>query len=205
MSKKVFLILCSIIVLGAVVSCGDDHHHGPPPYGPGNLTFYNDTSLPISELYLTPTRASTWGPNQLNSPILSGSSYTLTGINPDIYDVKATIIGTLSTYYGYIYDVPIGALQTYDLYAYNSDFSGSLEIVNDTAGAYIDGIYVSPTGSGSWGPNQISSSIAPGDSTHLYDLPSDSYDVMIVWNTGPDSFYWSNIVSSLTLLTLYVN
>jgi hypothetical protein len=206
MYKKVFLILCSIVLLGAVVSCGDDHHHSPPPpYGPGDLTLYNDTSLPISELYLTPTISSTWGPNQLSSPIPSGSSYTITEITPDIYDVKATIIGTLSIYYGYIYDIPIEALQTYDLYAYNSDFSGSLEIVNDTAGAYIDAIYVSPTGSGSWGPNQITSSIVPGDSIHLYDLPSDSYDVMIVWNTGPDSFYYSNIVSSLVLLTLYVN
>lgn len=205
MYKKVFLTLCSIILLGVVVSCGGGDDHGPPPYGPGDLTLYNDTSLPISELYLTPAIQPDWGPNQLISPLPSGSSYTIMGITPDIYDVKATIIGALSIYYGYIYDIPIVAWQTYLLYAYNSDFSGSLEIVNDTADAYIEAIYVSPTGSDGWGPNQITSSIVPGDSIHLYDLPSDSYDVWIVWDTPPDSFYYSNIVSSLTLLTLYVN
>jgi len=161
--------------------------------------------LPISELYLTRVSDPLWGPNRLNSPLPSGSSYTLGGIGPGLYDVQAVIAGDLSTYYGYIFDIPISAWNTYHLYAYNADFSGSLEIVNDTTASYIVGIYISPTGSGSWGPNQISSSIGPGFSEHFYDLPADSYDVKIVWDSPPDSFYYSNIVSSLTLLTLYVN
>lgn len=201
MYKKVFLIFCTIILLGAVTGCVtvDD------PHWTGDLTLYNDTSLPISELYLASVSDPSWGPNRLSSPVPSGSYYPLTGITPGIYDVQAVIRGDLSTYYGYIYDIFISAWHTYNLYAYNSDFSGSLKIVNDTAASYIEGIYISPTGSGSWGPNQISSSIGPGFSTHFYDLPADSYDVRIVWDTPPDSFYYSNIIGSLTLLTLYVN
>ena len=65
---------------------------------------------------------------------------------------------------------------------------------------------MSPNGAGTWGPNQITSSIAPGDFVHLYDLSSGSYDVWIVWDTTPDNvYYYDNIITSLTLLTLKVN
>jgi hypothetical protein len=201
--KKVFLILFSIFLLSAIVSCWSSNDGDPPWHLRGDLTFYNDTSLSISKLYLTPAYETEWGPNQLSSDLLSGESYTITDIIPDLYDVKAVIIGNLSTYYGYIYDIPIEARQIFDLHAYNSDFSGSLEIVNDTAGSYIEEIYVSPKGATSWGPNQITSSIAPGDFIHLYDLSPDSYDVKIVWDTIPhDVEYYDNIIKSLTLLTL---
>lgn len=202
MYKKGILIFCTLVFLSAFVSCAD---FDDPFDGTGDLTLYNNTSLPINAFYLTPVSAPTWGPNRLGAPVASGASYTLTGIVAGAYDAKATITGALSTYYAYAYDIPIYRWETTDLVAYNSDFSGSLKIVNDTVTASITGIYISPTGSGSWGPNQITSSIAPGDFIHFYDLPADSYDVRIVWDSGPDSFYYSNIVSSLTLLTLYVN
>jgi hypothetical protein len=203
MFKKVFLILFSIFLLGAIVSCGRGGDGAPPWHFRGDLTLYNDTSLSISKLYLTPANEPEWGPDQLSSDLLSGESYTITDIIPDLYDVKAVIIGNLSTYYGYIYDIPIEARHTFDLYAYNSDFSGSLEIVNHTADSYIEEIYVSPKDAGTWGPNQITSSIAPGDFIHLYDLSSGSYDVWIVWDTIPHNvYYYDNIIKSLTLLTL---
>lgn len=202
MYKKGILILFALVFLSVIVSCADRED---PFFGTGDLTLYNNTSLTINAFYLTPVSEPTWGPNRLGAPVPSGTSYTLTGILSGAYDAKATIIGAFSTYYAYAYDIPIYPWETTDLIAFNSDFSGSIQIVNDTAGFYIDGIYISPTGSGSWGPNQITSSIAPGSFVHFYDLSADSYDVRIVWNSGPDSFYYSNIVSSLTLLTLYVN
>lgn len=203
MYKKVFLILFSIFLFSAIVSCWSSNDGDSPWHFRGDLTLYNDTSLSISKLYLTPANEPEWGPNQLSSDLLPGESYTITDIIPDIYDVKAVIIGNLSTYYGYIYDIPIEARHVFDLYADNSDFSGSLEIVNNTAGSYIEEIYVSPKGSGTWGPNQIDSSIAPGDFIHLYDLSSGSYDVWIVWDTIPHNvYYYDNIIKSLTLLTL---
>ena len=202
MYKKGFLILCTLILLSSLVSCADGEN---PFFGTGDLALHNNTSLTINAFYFTPVSEPSWGPNRLEAPVPSGTSYTLTGILSGTYDAKATINGALSTYFAYAYDIPIYAWETTDLAAFNSDFSGSLRIVNDTTAAFINAIYLSPTGSGSWGPNQITSSIAPGDSIHFYDLPADSYDVRIIWSVGPESVYGANIVSSLTLLTLYVN
>lgn len=206
MYKKIFLTLCFILLLGFASSCGSggsDGHHGTD-YGSGDLTLYNETSLPISALYLTPADESTWGPDQLSSDVPPGGSFTIIDIIPDYYDVKAVIIGNYSTYYGYKYDIPINDGYTYDLYAYNSDFSGSVEIFNDTATAYIEAIYLSPTGSSTWGPNQITSHIAPGDFIQLYDIKSGAYDVLIGWDVGPDSEYTINVVP-LTLGTIDAN
>lgn len=200
MYKKVFRIFCSIILLGAVINCGKDD--APVT---GNLNLYNDTSYPISELYVTPSLEAKWGPNHLDSPLPSGASYTLSE-HIGTYDAKATIIGELSTYYGHLNSIVIGADTSYNWHVYDSDFSGSLKIVNhSTAGSYISEIYVSPTGSGSWGPNLITSVIPPNDSKHLYDISPGDYDIRIVWNAPPDSFYNENIISSLTLLTLDVD
>jgi hypothetical protein len=201
MCKRALVIFCAVILLATLAGCGGDDG---PHQRANDLTVYNDASLSISELYLTPANQSSWGANQLNLPIPSGSSYTMTNITSDIYDLKAVIVGSLSTYYGYIYDMALVDGRIYDLSVQDADFSGSLEIINDTVGASIEAIYVSPTGSASWGPNQITSRIGPGLSTHLYDLPADSYDVLIVWNRGPDSEYSRIIVSPLTLLTLKV-
>ncbi len=203
MYKKIFLTLCFILLLGFASSCGSGGsggHHGAY-YGWGDLTLYNYTSLPISALYLTPADELSWGPDQLISDIPSGGSFTLMDIASDFYDAKAVIIGEYSTYYGYTYDILIEDGYIYDLYAYNYDFTGSLEIYNDTVGAYIEAIYLSPAGSSTWGPNQITSAIAPGDFMHFYDLESGVYDVLVVWDVGPDSEYSTNIVS-LTLDTI---
>jgi hypothetical protein len=203
MYKKIFLTLCFLLLLGFASSCGSggsDGHHGAY-YGWGDLTLYNYTSLPISALYLTPADELSWGPDQLISDIPSGGSFTITDIASDFYDVKAVITGAYSTYYGYTYDILIEDGYIYDLYAYNYDFTGSLEVYNDTVGAHIEAIYLSPAGSSTWGPNQITSPIAPGDFIHFYDLDSGAYDVLVVWDVGPDSEYAINIVS-LTLGTI---
>lgn len=201
MCKKTILIFWSIVLLGVVFGCSGGGSDAPP-HGPGALVFYNDTSLPITSLYLTPSNASSWGPDQLDYDLLPGESYALTDITAGFYDVKATIIGNLSTYYGYIYDNPIEAWQTYRLHAYDSDFTGSMKIVNNTAGSNILAIYVSPKDANSWGPNQITNSLGPGESVHLYDLPAGLYDVWVLWNTAPfDVYYYDNVIESLTLLT----
>lgn len=204
MCKKTMLIFWSIVLLGAVLGCGGGGDE--PLRGPGALAFYNDTSLPITSLYLTPSDASSWGPDQLNYDLLPGEHYIMTGIDSGYYDVKATIIGNLSTYYGYIYDNRIEAWRTYHLNAYDSDFTGSMEIVNDAGSFYIDAVYVSPKDANSWGPNQITQSLAPGESVHLYDLPAGSYDVWVVWNTSPVNVYYEDkVVESLTLMTVYAD
>lgn len=195
--EKVFLLLCAVILVSGAAGCGD--YHEWPPYWTSDLTVHNETSFSIDELYLTPASESTWGPNQLDDPIPSGSSFTITWISADTYDVRAVITRPESTYYAYIFDVEIEPLWIYDLDLYNSDFSGSLEIVNDTS-SNIEEIYVKLTGSVNWGRNRISSSIEPGGYVHLIDFPADSYDVRIVWED--DTYDYSADIFSLTLTTL---
>ena len=201
MNRKIYQALSLIILAAAVSGCIVIEN---PAHQTGELYLYNDASLTIDELYVTPASSPVWGTNKLSAPLPSGSVYLLTGMHADFYDVQAVINGTFSTYYGYVLNIPVSAGQRYNLHAYDSDFSGSLKIVNDTIGSYIEAVYISPAGAGSWGPNQITSNIAPGCTEHFYDLPADSYDVRIVWNAPPDSYYYSNMVDALSLLTLYV-
>jgi len=194
---KVLLILFSIMALGAIAGCGGDDD---PVFRWGNVTLYNDTSYAIDELYLAPIAEPDWGDNRLGSDVPSGDNRTISGLAPKAYDAQIMIKGAYSVYFAYRYNMAVEAWETYDLTTINSDFSGSLQIVNDTAAAYIDGIYVSKTGSGSWGPNQITSAVGPGRSMHLYDLPPGSYDVKIVWNVGDDSVYSTSILSLVLVI-----
>jgi hypothetical protein len=88
---------------------------------------------------------------------------------------------------------------------YNSSFTGSLEIRNNTVSANIIAVYVVPADAPTWGVNQISSVIAPSGLRHLTDFPPGFYDVKVVWNFGPDSVYYDVKLDSLTLITLNVN
>jgi hypothetical protein len=94
-----------------------------------------------------------------------------------------------------------GGGDSHDPYIY----TGSLEIRNNTVGATIIEVYVVPSNASSWGLNQTSSVIRPGDILQLYDMEPGFYDVMIVWNVGPDSIYYDIPVDSLTVTTLDVD
>lgn len=200
MSKRtiVFSLLLSAFLL-LTASCGG----GSTP-ATGTLGLHNSSSVPIDNFYLSPTTQSLWGPNQLASSLDSGF-YTEFVVLPDTYDAKATTIGFDSTYYAYLYDFTITAGNTFDLFAFDSNFTGSMEVTNDTVGAVIIELYIVPSGSTTWGPNQITTSIGPAGFFHLTDMPADSYDVKVVWDVGPDSDYFNNSVNSLTLTTLPVS
>lgn len=213
MYKKVFLILCSIILLGVLASCGqDDYDDGydnappPPNYISGRITLLNDTSLPISEIYLKPSSALTWGSNKLSTDLLPGKLWTF-DVKPDTFDLKVATKDTLSIYYAHRDHIRIDAWQKVELRAQDLDFSGSLKIVNVRTDANIEEIYWSPRGLYAWSPNQITSgSIPPGDSRQLLDLKPGSYDIWIVWSKAPVSVsYDNNIVESLILHTLNTN
>ncbi len=207
-----YLFACGILVSG-LISCGGgggggggggDGGGGIPPVTDGSVALHNNSSVTIDYLYLTPSGQASWGPDLLSGALLSGATYTITGVPAGSYDGRAEVVGTYSIYYGEVYGFNVVAGSTYNLYAYNSSFSGSIKIVNNTVGANIIALYVVPSSSATWGPNQIASPIGPAGSMHLYFAPVGNYDVKVVWNVGPDSFYYNNSVTSLTLLTLYV-
>ena len=212
MYKKVFLILCAVILLGVLASCGQDeyddgYNNAPPPpdYRSGRITLLNDTSLPISEIHLKLSSALPWGSNELSTDLLPGELWTY-DVKPDTYDFKIATQDTLSTYYAYIDHIRIDAWQKVERYAKNLIFSGSLEIVNVRVGASIEEVYWSPRGLNDWSANQITSgSIPPSDSMQLLDLKPGSYDIRIVWSIAPVNVdYNNNNVESLSLHTLNV-
>ncbi len=71
--------------------------------GNGAVAVFNNSGLTIRELYLTPANASTWGPNQADLPLYAGQSFTLTGVAPGAYDLRAVFSnGSFTDYKGFI-------------------------------------------------------------------------------------------------------
>ncbi len=57
-----------------------------------SVKFDNKSSLTITNLYLSPANVEEWGPDQLgegaNDTIEPGSTFTLSAIKPNVYDIK---------------------------------------------------------------------------------------------------------------------
>lgn len=201
MRKYLALSLALSLSLFAA-SCGGDGSSVPPS---GTLRLENGSDVFIDYFNLPPTYQATWGPDYLNGALASGEIVDFVNIPAGLYDARAIADGLYSVYYAYAFDIPIDAYAISSLTVFSSDFTGSIEIANATVGAYIVELYVSPSSAGTWGPDQISFSVGPGQAVHLTDLPPDTYDVLVVWDTGPDSAYFDNPVDSLALTTLDVS
>jgi hypothetical protein len=171
------------------------------PATTGTFQLSNQTGLPISLAYIATDSASSWGDNLLSTPLADGASQSFSGYAPGVYDGQAVIAGAFSIYFGYAFNMTLSAGQTYSITSTPSAYSGSIKVNNNSSTRTILGVYISPTTSTTWGPNQISSSIAPGGSTHFYDVIPQNYDIKIIWNSGSDSTYPSVNVSYLTLTT----
>ena len=135
----------------------------------------------------------------MSSPLPDGAGRDFTGYSPDAYDGMSVIVGVYCLYSAYSFGVPVNAGQVYTVDSQAADFSGSLKVVNNSLTRTITAIYVSPHSTPTWGPNQLSGSLAPGQSMHFYDLAPDNYDILVTWNSGADSIYINVNVSSLAL------
>jgi hypothetical protein len=210
MSRIIARAFFVLLLFPLLIACGGGGgEYTPPPGGGGTqygaVRLNNASGVTIDEFYLTPSSSSSWGVDQLGSGTLpTGSFFDVSTVPVGTYDARAVVLGVFSIYHGDSYGFSVTANSTYNISAGPSSFTGSLEIVNDTAAANIIALYVVPSSSATWGSNQISSPIGPGGSQHLYYMSTGSYDVKVVWNTGPDSIYFNNTISSLTLLTLLV-
>lgn len=168
----------------------------------GTIELINGSIVTIDGFYLAPVDQRSWGPNILSNLLFSGQQTSIVDIYPGLYDAKIRASGVYSDYFGYLYDIPIDAGNRFWLYVYDSSFTGSLEIRNNTMNADIIAVYVVPADASTWGVNQISSVIVPSGLRHLTDFPPGLYDVKVVWNFGPDSVYYDVRINSLTLTTL---
>ena len=196
-------LLSILLLISFVTACGGGHDS---TYSTGTVQLENDnSSLSIREFNFSPFYQSAWGANQLSSPLLAGLSFDITSVPTDTYDARAVVEGLYSTYSTLIYDVPVFEDSITTVVSTDSGYTGSLKIVNGTADANIVGLYFSPSTSSVWRENQIGSQVVPSGSMHLFDVTSGLYDVKVVWDVGPDSFYSDKSIESLTLLTLTVS
>ena len=196
-------LLPILILISFVTACGGGHDSSYPT---GTVELENDnSSLSIREFNFSPFEQSTWGVNQLSSPLLAGLSFDIASVPIGTYDARAHVKGLYSSYSTYIYDVPVFERDVVTVVSTDSGYTGSLKIVNGTADAKIIGLYLSPSTSSVWRENQIDSQIIPSGSMHLFDVVTELYDVKVVWDVGPDSLYYDKSIESLTLLTLTVS
>ena len=201
-----------MVFIAAVILCfcscgggGGDNNHPPPSFPTtGTIELHNYSDVAIDGFYLAPVDQTLWGPNILKDLLYPDEYVLVLDIDRGYYDTKITATGLYSDYFGYLYDIPVDAGQNIVLDLDNSSFTGSLELRNDTL-ANIIGIYVVPADDPTWGVNQTPSAIGPSGVLHLSDLEPGLYDVMIVWDLGPDSIYYDISVESLTLRTLNVD
>jgi hypothetical protein len=202
MNIQIRLLLLSLLI-SLVTACGGGHDAG---YSTGTVQLDNEnSSLSIREFNFSPFDQSTWGANQLSSPLLAGLSFDITSVPTDTYDARAVVKGLYSTYSTFIYDVPVFEDSITTVVSTDSGYTGSLKVVNGTVDAKIIGLYFTPSTSSVWRENQIDSLIVPSGSMHLFDVTTGLYDVKVVWDVGPDTFYYDKSIESLTLLTLTVS
>jgi hypothetical protein len=194
----VFVFMAAVML--SLCSCGRSDDRST-----GTIELNNNSIATIDGFYLAPVDQRSWGPNILAGPLFPGQDTSIVDISPGLYDTKISAAGAYSDYFGYLYDIPIAADEYLPLYVYDSSFTGSLEIRNNTLGASIIGVFVVPTDVSTWGANQTSSAIRPSGLLHLTDFAPDFYDLKIVWNVGPDSIYYDIRIDSLALTTLNVD
>lgn len=177
---KKLAVLCAVATL--LAGCGGGGGGSSTPAAPttGSVQFTNNsTSYAIDEAYLSLTTDATWGVKRNTSAIAVGTSWTLSGVTPGTYDSAITSYGSVSNYYAYSMGFAVTAGATYTLTASNTSYTGTL-VVNNTNGTNsITALYVSTTTLGG-GTNVLSSSIAPGTSRNIVNIPSGSYYVRAV-------------------------
>jgi len=202
------LMLMSLLV-SLVTACGGggghDHDYDTT-YSTGTVRLENEnSSLSIYEFNFSPVDQSTWGTNQLSSPLLAGLSFDIFSVPSGIYDTRALVKGLFSTYSTYLYGISVYGGDAVTVVSTDSVYTGSLKIVNGTLDANIIALYITSSISSVWKANQINSDILPSDSMHLFDIDTGLYDVKVVWDFGPDTLYYNKSIESLTLLTLTVS
>ncbi len=192
-----------VVLASLVVACGGGNKAPPPT---GYVQFTNLTSYMIDEFYAKPSASPDWGSAQNQSgPIAPSGTFLITGVPPGSWDFSAVSVILGTPYYAYAYGQPVVADGTLGLAFDNTDFSGSLSVKNGNNTYSINSLYVKRSSQLDWGTNQLSSGLAPGNSTWLDDWHADYYDVMCVYPVGDPWVVTGAYIASfsVTLVTCY--
>jgi len=170
--------LFSTLLVALLLSCAGGGGNPPPPEG--NLRVFNDGNLTLRQLYVTPSTSSSWGVDQLApSFLLPGESITLTRLYPGFYDVQARFSDGS---WDQVYDVLIQDRVTTNLGMLNTG-NGAVAVFNNS-GFTLNGIYLTPSTSTTWGPNQTDQPLLTGQTLTLTGVAPGTYDLRVVFSGG---------------------
>ncbi len=159
----------------------------------GSLYVVNSTSFTISQLFVSPASAATWGANQLTSAIAAGGNFTLINIPVGTYDFKAVASDGATLWQTNSVSISAGGTSTWTLLP-PAPTVGSLYVVNSTSYT-ITQLFVSPASAATWGADQLPSTIGPGGNFTLVNIPAGTYDFKAVASDGVT--FW--LTSSVTI------
>lgn len=141
----------------------------------GGLVVDNQTGTTICWLYVSATTDTEWGPDELGEGTLAdGETFTVTGIEPGNYDLRADDCdgNVLSQDYDVAIDAE-GATWTVE------DNTVEFTVLNQSSAA-ICYLYLYPSGSEDWGPDQLGESVInAGESFTVFGIPPGSYDLQV--------------------------
>jgi hypothetical protein len=192
--------LASALLVTLALACGGGAGSRIPS---GNLQVVNGGNSRMTSLYVTPSASTTWGVDQLApDSLVPGADLTLTGVDPDFYDIEA-IFADGST--DRVFDVLVQDRATTVVTSVNTG-NGTVVVANQS-GLSITGVYLTPSTSSTWGPNQTGgTSIPSGQSLTLTGVSPDTYDLRVYLSDG--SFQDATppvTVTAGTVITLTIN
>ena len=187
-----------VLLLSLTVAClGGGRNHTAD----GGIQVFNDGSVSMRHLYVTPSTNPNWGADQLApDTLLPGDALTVTGLYPAFYDVRAEFADASSDE---AFDVLV-------LDGYNATLSttntgrGAVSLVNHS-GLTINAVYLTSARSSTWGPNQVDGPLAPGGTLVLTGLEPDTYDLQVVFAGGTTVDFHGIVVTSGTTASVPVN
>lgn len=195
--------LASALLMALILSCsgGGSDTYSPPLPPEGSLRVFNDGNLTMWNLHVTPSSSSSWGVDQLAPSILiPGDSLTLTRLYPDNYDVEARFSdGSLDR----VFDVRIQDGLTTVLGMMDTG-NGAVAVFNNS-GLTINGIYLTPTSSSTWGPNQADQPLYDLQTLTLTGVSPGAYDMKVLFSSGGAVYPQAFSVYSGTVTTIQVN
>lgn len=141
------------------------------------LDVVNETSIPICYLYVAPSTSDEWGDNQLQpgNMIDGGSTFTLTDIPPDTYDLLAQDCSSNGVAQEFGVEFTADGI-TWTL----SSNTVELVLVNESS-VTLCYLYVSPSTSDDWGPDQFGDDtiVDPGGTFTLTGIEPGQYDMLV--------------------------
>lgn len=191
--------LASTVLIVLTLACGGGGGSGRTPSG--SLEVFNDGTLAMNQLFVTPSGSPTWGVDQLApDTLLTGDSLTLAPLDPDSYDVLAVFADGSSDE---VQGVAVQDGLNTQLGMMNSG-NGGVAVFNN-AGLAITGVYLTLSSATTWGPNQTDVPLDPGQTLTLTGITPATYDLRVIFADGSHEDNLGFNVTSGTLATIQEN